>query len=71
MTDRFVVLRMLDSLPLEHEQLEVSYTAPREKWSMVKLISVSVQEEDKLSRKRNQKAHFDYDYTKQEKQQEQ
>lgn len=37
---------------------QVSYTALKEKWRINKLISICVQEEEKLSRKRDEKAHL-------------
>lgn len=46
MTDDFVVPQFLNSLAIEYEQLEISYTLLRDKWSIHELISVCVHEGD-------------------------
>lgn len=58
MTDVFVIHHMLDSSPLEYKKLKASYTALREKWNINELISVHVQEEDRLNREKAKTAHL-------------
>lgn len=43
---------------MQFEQLKDSYTTLRGRWSIDKLISVCVQEEDRLNRKRAERAHL-------------
>lgn len=43
MTDNFVIHYVLNSLTVEYEQLKVSYTVLREKWSIDKLVFVCAQ----------------------------
>lgn len=58
MLDDLVVHRVLDSLSIDFKQLKVFYIALIEKWSIDELIKVFVQEVDRLSRKRDEKAHL-------------
>lgn len=53
-----VVHWVLDSLSLEYERLKISYTTIRDKWSTRELITVCVEEENKLNKKRVKKVHL-------------
>lgn len=57
-TDDFVFHRVLDSLSLEYVQLRVFYTTIQEKWSIDDMIYVCVQQQDRLSKKRTEKAQL-------------
>lgn len=57
-TEDLIIHGVFDSLPLEYEQSEVSHTTLQDKWSIVDLITVCVQKEHRLSKKRAKKAHL-------------
>lgn len=52
-TGDFVIHHVLSSLPIEFEQLKISYKAQRDKWGIDKLITICIKEK---SRMKNNKA---------------
>nr|DAD19300.1 TPA_asm: hypothetical protein HUJ06_020763 [Nelumbo nucifera] len=49
--DGFLVQFILNSLPSQFDQLKITYNAHKEKWSPSELISMCVQEEERLKKK--------------------
>ncbi|KAH9782842.1 hypothetical protein KPL71_009093 [Citrus sinensis] len=57
LSDDLVVHLVLISLPAQFNQFKVSYNCQKEKWNLNKLISFSVQEEERLKQEQTECAH--------------
>ncbi|PON83006.1 hypothetical protein TorRG33x02_212120, partial [Trema orientale] len=58
LSDDLLVQLVLLSLPPQFSQFKVSYNTQKEKWTLNKLISQCVQEEDTLKRDKTESAHL-------------
>ena len=57
-SESFLVNFILNSLPVEYGAFEISYNTQKEKWSINELLTMCVQEEEKLKREKNGKFSF-------------
>ena len=57
-SDTFLVHFILNSLPYEYEAFKISYNTHQAKWSVNELMTMCVQEEERLRGERNQAVHF-------------
>ncbi|XXG86494.1 hypothetical protein AAC387_Pa11g1379 [Persea americana] len=58
LSDDLLVHLVLISLPALHSQFKVSYNCQKEKWTLNKLISYCVQEEERLKQDKTESAHL-------------
>lgn len=58
LSDDLLIHLVLLSLPSQFSQFKVTYNCQKEKWTLNELISLCVQEEDRLKQDRTESAHF-------------
>ncbi|XP_016699900.1 uncharacterized protein [Gossypium hirsutum] len=58
LSEEFFVLMVLASLPVQFNQFKISYNCQKGKWTLNKLISHCVQEEERLKRDKSKSAHL-------------
>lgn len=51
--DAFLVHLVLNSLPQQYSQLQCNYNTQKEKWSLNELISICVQEEERVKKEKS------------------
>ncbi|KAF7149257.1 hypothetical protein RHSIM_Rhsim03G0077200 [Rhododendron simsii] len=57
-SDSFLVHFILNSLPAEFGPFKISYNTHKEKWSINELLTMCVQEEERLKHENRESAHF-------------
>ena len=57
-SDEFLVHLALNSLPSQYSQLKVTYNAQKDKWNLNELISICVQEEERLRKEKGKSVHL-------------
>ena len=56
--ESFVVHFILNSLPAEYGPFKISYNTHKEKWSINELLTMCVQEEERLKHENLERAYF-------------
>jgi hypothetical protein len=57
-SDSFLVHFILNSLPTEYSPFKISYNTHKDKWSVNELLTMCVQEEERLKQEKPQSVHF-------------
>ncbi|XP_059450912.1 uncharacterized protein LOC132181688 [Corylus avellana] len=57
-SESFLVHFILNSLPVEYGPFKISYNTHKEKWSINELLTMCVQEEERLKHENLESAHF-------------
>ncbi|XP_028114160.1 uncharacterized protein LOC114312148 [Camellia sinensis] len=57
-SESFLVNFILNSLPVEYEAFQISYNTQKEKWSINELLTMCVQEEERLKHGKVESAHL-------------
>jgi hypothetical protein len=56
-SDSFLVHFILNSLPIEYSPFKISYNTHKDKWSVNELLTMCVQEEERLNQEKPQSVH--------------